>query len=100
MSKIFQVYLIQIIFCKKPNKKVYNRAEELYCDAIIFVFWFFIVYLLKKNGNWKMAQGCRLSPICIKIGCMRFGLERKSSNGYVGCKWKPIPSPSMILLLL
>ena len=42
---------------------MYNIAKELYCDATIFVFRFFIVYLPKENGNWKMAQGCRLSPI-------------------------------------
>ena len=62
MSKNFQVYFIHIHFFKKLNKKIYNRAKELYCDATIFVFWFFIVYLPKKNGNWQMAQGCQLSP--------------------------------------
>ena len=62
MSKNFQVHFIDILFFKKPNKKIYNRAKELYCDATIFVFRFFIVYLPRKNGNWKMAQGCRLSP--------------------------------------
>ena len=46
---------------------MYNRAKELYCDATIFVSWFFIVYLPKKNRNWKMAQGCRLSPTKSKI---------------------------------
>ena len=25
------------------KKKIYNGAKELYCDATIFVFWFFIV---------------------------------------------------------
>ena len=62
MSKNFQVYVIHINFFKKPNKKIDNRAKELYWDTTIFVFWFVIVYLQKKNGNWKMAQGCRLSP--------------------------------------
>ena len=62
MSKNFQVYFIHINFFKKPNKRIYNRAKELYYDATIFVFWFFIVYLPKKNENWKMTQGCRLSP--------------------------------------
>ena len=61
MSKNFQVYFIHIIFFKKPHKKNYNGIKELYCDDTIFVFSFFIVYLPKKNGNWKMAQGCRLS---------------------------------------
>ena len=41
---------------------MYNTAKELYCDANVFVFLFFIVYMPKKNRNWKMAQGCRLSP--------------------------------------
>ena len=49
--KNFQVYFIHIDFFKKPNKKIYNRAKELYYDAAIFVFWFFIVYLPKKNAN-------------------------------------------------
>ena len=38
MSKNCQVYFIRINFFKKPNKKIYNRAKELYCDATIFVF--------------------------------------------------------------
>ena len=67
MSTNFQVYFIHINFFKKPNKKIYNRAKELYCDATIFVFWFFILYLPKKNGNWKMTQGCRLSPTWLNI---------------------------------
>ena len=40
---------------------MYNKAKELYCDATIFFIRFFIIYLPKKNGNWKIAQGCRLS---------------------------------------
>ena len=39
----------------------YNRAKELYCDATIFVFWFFIVYLLKKK--WKLKNGPRLPTL-------------------------------------
>ena len=36
---------------------MYNRAKELYCDAIMFVFWFFIVYLPKKMKieKWPKA---------------------------------------------
>ena len=68
MSKIFQFYFIHINYFKKPNKKIYNRPEELYCDAPIFIFWFLTVYLSKKNGNWKMAQGCRLSLTCTVCG--------------------------------
>ena len=51
MSNNFQVYFIHINFFKKPNKKMYNRAKDLYCDATTFVFWLFIVYLPKKNWN-------------------------------------------------
>ena len=57
MSKTFEVYFIHINFFKTRNKKIFNRAKKLYCDATIFVCWFFIVYLPKKNGNWKIAQG-------------------------------------------
>ena len=63
MSKNFQVYFIHIIFFKKPNKKIYYRAKELYCDATIFVFWLFIVYLSKKMEieKWpKAADSPRL----------------------------------------
>ena len=49
MSKNFQFYFIYTIFLKKPNKIIYNRAKELYCDATIFVFWLFIVYFPKKK---------------------------------------------------
>ena len=49
ISKKFQVYFIHIIFFNKTDKKIYNRAKELYCDATIFVFWLFIVYLPKKK---------------------------------------------------
>ena len=38
MSKNFQVYFIHINFFHKPNKKIYDRAKELYCEATIFVF--------------------------------------------------------------
>ena len=38
MSKNVQVYFIDVIFFKKPNKKNYNRAKELYCESTIFVF--------------------------------------------------------------
>ena len=58
----FQVYFVRVNVFKKTNKKIYNRAKELYCDATIFVFRFVIVYSSKKNGNWKIVQGCRLSP--------------------------------------
>ena len=54
MLKNFQVYFILIFFLKKPNKKIYNRAKELYYDDTLFVFWFFIVYLPKKNESTKM----------------------------------------------
>ena len=62
MLRNFQVYFMHINFFNNPKKKNYNRAKKLYCNATIFVFWFFIVYLAKKKWNWKMAQGCRLSP--------------------------------------
>ena len=50
----------------KPNKKIYNRAKELYCDATIFVFRFFIVYLLKKiwTKQWPKAAD---SPLIQRI---------------------------------
>ena len=38
MSKDCQIYFIRINLSKKPNKKIYNEAKELYCDATVFVF--------------------------------------------------------------
>ena len=68
MSKKFQVYFIHIHFFKKPNKKTYNRAKELYCGATIFVFWFIIVYLPKKK-KWKLKYGPRLPALLHKHQC-------------------------------
>ena len=56
MSKNFQPYFVHIIFFKKPNKQIYTRAKELYFDATIFVFWFFIVYLPKKMETEKWSK--------------------------------------------
>ena len=36
MSKNFQVYYIHINFFKRPNKKIYNKAKDVYCDPTIF----------------------------------------------------------------
>ena len=38
MLKNFQVYFKHINYFKKPNKKIYNRTKELYCDVTIFIF--------------------------------------------------------------
>ena len=65
ISTKFQVYFIHIHFFKKPNKKIHNRAKELYCDATIFVFRFFIVYLPKKS---KLKNGPKL-PTLSYIEC-------------------------------
>ena len=35
---------------------MYYRAKELQCDATIFVFWFFIVYLPKKMETEKWPK--------------------------------------------
>ena len=53
-------------FLRNRTKRIFNRTKELYCDTTIFVSRFFIATCPKKNGNWKMAQGCRLSPIVLK----------------------------------
>ena len=46
-------------------KKIYNRAKELYCDATIFVFWFFIVYLPKKKMETEKWPKAADSPLPI-----------------------------------
>ena len=60
MSKNFHAYFIHINFFEKPNKKIYIRAKEVYCDATIF-FLFFIVYLPKRK--WKLKNGLRLPTL-------------------------------------
>ena len=60
-QKNFKFTLYIYIFLKL-NKKNYNRVKELYWDATTFRFRFFIVYLPKKNENWKKNEknGTRL----------------------------------------
>ena len=62
MLKNFLLYFVHINFSKKPNKKIYNRAKELYCDATIYFFWFFIIYLHKKmeTEKWPKVAGSPL----------------------------------------
>ena len=51
MSKNFQVHFIHVIFLRR--KKNYNRAKQLYCDATIIIFRFFIVQFPKKMKTEK-----------------------------------------------
>ena len=55
----FTLYIY--IFSRNQMKKIYNTAKELYYDATIFVFWFFIVYMPKKK--LKLKNGPRLSTL-------------------------------------
>ena len=71
MSKNFQIYFIHINFFNKPNKNFYNRAKELYCDATIFVFWFFIVYLLKKMETEKWPKAAD-SPLIYEFFYIKY----------------------------
>ena len=41
---------------RNQTKKVCNKAKELYCDATIFVFRFFILYLPKKMETEKWLK--------------------------------------------
>ena len=71
----FSSLLYTYKFFEKPN----NRAEELYCDATIFVFRLFIVYSQKKMKTEKrpMAQG--LLPIYrIYIEFSWYSFEKKN----------------------
>ena len=94
ISKNFQVYFRHINFFKKPNKKIFNRAKELHCDATIFAFWFYIVYFLKKNGNWKIAQDCRLSPTSWRCATLN-----QSFSFFFGCRalWRVLYSVPFLL---
>ena len=61
VSQNFQVYFINIIFLRNKIKKMYNKAKKVWCYYICFLILHCL--LVQKNGNWKMAQGCRLSRI-------------------------------------
>ena len=56
MSRKFQVYFTHINFFLKLNKKIYNRAKKLYCDATIYFFLVFIAYLPKKMETEKWPK--------------------------------------------
>ena len=43
-------------FFLNQTKKIYNKAEELYCDATIFFLKFFIAYLPKKMETEKWPK--------------------------------------------
>ena len=45
-------------YCKISVEYFWNVLSILRC----YVGWFFFSLLGQKNGNWKMAQGCRLYP--------------------------------------
>ena len=72
MSKNFVVYFMHTNFFKKPNK---NTKEPKNYTAMLLYFFFFDSLLStcpKEMENWKMAQGCQLSPTEIsKIVKMR-----------------------------
>ena len=59
----FQGYFIHINFLR--NQKQFTIEPELYCDAILFIFWFFIVYFQKKMEieKWPMAADSPLTKI-------------------------------------
>ena len=60
--KKFQFYFIHINFFKKPNKKNYNRAKELYCNATIFVFDYLLSTCPKKMETEKWHKAA-VSPV-------------------------------------
>ena len=44
-------------------KKIYNRGKELYFDATIFLFRFFIVYILAKKMETEKWPKAADSPL-------------------------------------
>ena len=64
MPKYFQVYFIQINFFKKPNKKINNRAKELYCGSTIFFFDSLLSNCPKKMETEKLPKAAD-SPLFI-----------------------------------
>ena len=54
--KKFSSLFIHINFFKKSNKKNYNRAKELYCDATIFFLILYCLFAKKmKTEKWPKA---------------------------------------------
>ena len=58
-----------INFLRQQGKKIYNRAKQWYCDATIFVFRFFIIYLSKKieTEKWLKAADCPVRPAALQV---------------------------------
>ena len=83
-QKFFKFTLYIYIFLRNQTKKIYNRAKELYCDATWFVFWFFIVYLPKKNGNWKMTQ---LNHWIHLVCYLNKGIFQWRNSGFICKRW-------------
>ena len=66
----------------KPTSFVFLCLSPQFCYFCMYIrnpslagcwsrtesFWFFIAYLPKNDGNWKMVEGCRLAPILSEIG--------------------------------
>ena len=70
-SKNFQVYFIHINFFKKPNKKIYNRAKELYRDATIFFLIHYCLLNQKKMETEKWSKAAD-SPLLTKNNFLYF----------------------------
>ena len=89
MSKNFHFYFIHIKFLKKPNKKKLHQSQRVIQRCYYICFKIFYCLLTKKNGNWKMTQGCRLAPMPHKL---TFGYIKKKSKNFPGqnldcCNW-------------
>ena len=59
MSKNCQVHFAHTNFFKKPNKKIYRRAKELYYNvAITYLFFDYLLSTCPKK--WKLKNCPRL----------------------------------------
>ena len=61
--KKFSVLLYTYKFVWKTKLKKFTIEPKSYTAMPLYIFLIVYYLLAKKNGNWKTAQGCRLSPI-------------------------------------
>ena len=61
-QKICKFILIMSIFLRNQTKK-FTIEPKSYTAILLYLYLNrYCLLAQKKNGNWKMAQGCRLSP--------------------------------------
>ena len=79
VKKCLSIFYTYKFFQETTQKKFTIELQSYIAMLLYFFFDSFFVYLPKKNGNCKMAQGCQLSPIpCRKIRSGRWSAQARN----------------------